>query len=350
MEPCIAVLSPPFPEWKGLFTTPGLPAKLKKGEGEGGYMKANQVKICHLEEFVTLAETLSYTEAARKHYLSTSALSKHITALEGLMGEKLFVRDARSVELTDKGRRFYEGVQPIVEEYSRFIADFKRSCRRKDRRLVVCLAARPPYLVGALSDLSAQGSMPFNPMYVSGLDRPYERFLEDTVDSVTIMYDSDRIDTERFDIEKVASVPLVAVMPASHPLAARESLSFARDLEGQTLVKLRSRFFAHGWDAIETLLKRHSVSARSTSSFVPSSFELAILNGLEDILLIPEAPTTPLSFLESGHYRVVPFNDHPCFDVVVVWSKKTTDTSVAAEYASRLRASIAEKSPDYSPQ
>ena len=303
-------------------------------------MRGSQVKICQLQEFVTLAETLNYSKAAKKHFLSTSALSKHIVSLENAVSATLFTRDARSVELTDDGQLFYEGMQPILEDMERFMSDFRRRQHGLEKRLMVSLAIRPPYLVSALSEIGSGEQLPFHVSYVSSLDRPYERFLEETPDSLAIMYNSQRIDTERFGIEKLTEVPLVAVLPVDHPLASKERLSFDRDLNGQTLVKLTSRFFAHGWDAIETLLERHGVQAKSTSSFVASSFELAILNGLRDILLIPQAPTAPLTFLESGRYKVLEFEERRCFEVVGVWARDMTEPLIAQTYAALLREAL----------
>ena len=309
--------------------------------------RGNHVKICQLEEFVTLAEKLNFSEAAKAHFVSRSALSKHITALENALGEILFSRDSKSLELTDAGRAFYEGIQPILEEYEHFVAEYKQARRGAGKRLQVSLSIRPPYLVNALSELSAPGALPFGVSYVSSVDMPYGRFLESTQDSIAIMYDSAKVDRGQFSVEKIAEVPLVAIVPSTHPLADRDRISFCRDLQGQTLVKLRSRFFSHGWDAIETLLDRHGVQARSSSSFVASSFELAILNGLRDILLIPESPTAPLAFLENGRHKALQFQERVCFDVIVAWNERTTDAECAREYAKRLRKAISATTPAY---
>ena len=50
--------------------------------------------------FLALAETLNYTEAARRLYMTHQALSKQIARLEETLNHRLFVRSTRSVQLT----------------------------------------------------------------------------------------------------------------------------------------------------------------------------------------------------------------------------------------------------------
>lgn len=57
----------------------------------------------HMTEFLVLAETLSYFEAAEKLYISQASLSRHIKALEEALGVQLFDRSTRSVKLTSSG-------------------------------------------------------------------------------------------------------------------------------------------------------------------------------------------------------------------------------------------------------
>jgi LysR family positive regulator for ilvC len=59
-----------------------------------------------LTVFLSLAATLHFGRASRECNLSPSALSRTILRLEEELGQRLFVRDNRSVELTPAGLRF----------------------------------------------------------------------------------------------------------------------------------------------------------------------------------------------------------------------------------------------------
>ena len=57
-----------------------------------------------IEYFVTLAECLSFTQAAAVHSVSQTAISQYIASLEGKLQVRLFNRNDHSVSLTDAGQ------------------------------------------------------------------------------------------------------------------------------------------------------------------------------------------------------------------------------------------------------
>ena len=60
-----------------------------------------------LDCFLTVAETLNFSQAAKQLYLSQAAVSQQIQSLEKELGFPLFVRTRHQVELTEAGRYFY---------------------------------------------------------------------------------------------------------------------------------------------------------------------------------------------------------------------------------------------------
>jgi LysR family transcriptional regulator for bpeEF and oprC len=66
--------------------------------------------------FVHVAETRSFTEAAHRLGLTSSAISKAITRLETEMGVRLLLRTTRSVGLSDDGKNFFEHCQQILTD------------------------------------------------------------------------------------------------------------------------------------------------------------------------------------------------------------------------------------------
>ena len=62
------------------------------------------MELRQLEHFVAVAEELHFTRAAARVHVVQSSLSASIKALEGDLGEALFVRDNRRVTLTQAGR------------------------------------------------------------------------------------------------------------------------------------------------------------------------------------------------------------------------------------------------------
>ncbi len=66
------------------------------------------------EQFIRVAQTGSFTQAARAMGLTASALSKRVKALEARLGVRLLNRTTRRVALTDAGRAFLERAEAIV--------------------------------------------------------------------------------------------------------------------------------------------------------------------------------------------------------------------------------------------
>ena len=71
------------------------------------------MQIEHYREFIVLAEELHYRNAARRLCMTQSTLSKHISALEGHYGVRLFERDKLHVSLTSKGSILLESATTL---------------------------------------------------------------------------------------------------------------------------------------------------------------------------------------------------------------------------------------------
>lgn len=71
-----------------------------------------------LREFVVLADTCSYSEAAERLFMGQSSLSKHIKALEQELGVELFERTSRRVKLSAEGEQLLAEAFACLEEES----------------------------------------------------------------------------------------------------------------------------------------------------------------------------------------------------------------------------------------
>jgi DNA-binding transcriptional LysR family regulator len=73
-------------------------------------------KVSGVEEFVRVAESLSFARAAASLGLTNSGVSKAIRLLEGRLGVRLLNRTTRNVSLTDDGNIFYERASKWIAE------------------------------------------------------------------------------------------------------------------------------------------------------------------------------------------------------------------------------------------
>lgn len=77
-----------------------------------------------LRTFLAVAQTLSFTQAARRLGLRQSTVSQHVRRLEDATGRQLFTRDTHSVELTEDGEAMLGFARTILQAHERAAAFF----------------------------------------------------------------------------------------------------------------------------------------------------------------------------------------------------------------------------------
>ncbi|MFB7127781.1 LysR family transcriptional regulator [Kitasatospora sp. NPDC056273] len=76
-----------------------------------------------LRGFVATAETLHFGRAAERLHTAQQALSRDVRTLEGLLGDALFTRTTRSVELTPAGRRLLPRARRFLALHDEILAE-----------------------------------------------------------------------------------------------------------------------------------------------------------------------------------------------------------------------------------
>lgn len=84
------------------------------------------MKISDLEVFLSVADELSFSETARKLYISQSAVSQNIRKTEEELGFPLFQRSKHSVRLTEQGSIMKDAVSGILQSYRQAVSNCAR--------------------------------------------------------------------------------------------------------------------------------------------------------------------------------------------------------------------------------
>jgi DNA-binding transcriptional LysR family regulator len=85
--------------------------------------------LAQVRAFLAVAELRHFSRAAARLNLTQQALSKRIQRLEQLLGEPLFARDSRAVELTDAGSRFLPHARALLIAADNAVADTRAISR-----------------------------------------------------------------------------------------------------------------------------------------------------------------------------------------------------------------------------
>jgi DNA-binding transcriptional LysR family regulator len=173
-----------------------------------------------LRYFVALADHLNYGRAAESLHIAQPVLSRQIRAFEDELRVQLFVRDKRRVELTPAGDQLLIDAGPLLA-----------GADALQRRVNVAARGRDVFTVGFMPGLIVTA-----PARALEAAHPGLRVevLRTTWDDQTAAIRDGRVDVSyvRLPIDQrglrllaLFSEPRVVMLPATHPLAGRPSVS-----------------------------------------------------------------------------------------------------------------------------
>lgn len=87
--------------------------------------------------FLCLAETLNFTETAKRMFMTQQGVSKNIANIEDKLKFPLFVRSSRSVSLTPEGKRCYDLFSSFMKNYDAFVADGRKKQNNESQMIWV---------------------------------------------------------------------------------------------------------------------------------------------------------------------------------------------------------------------
>jgi DNA-binding transcriptional LysR family regulator len=181
--------------------------------------------------FVAVAEELNFGRAADRLHIAQPVLSRQIRALERDLHTQLFVRDSSGTQLTKAG------VQ-LLADAPLLLANADAARRR------VAQAARPKstFTVGFMPGLTVTG--PVRALSDAHPDLTVDVLRTDRTNQVTVLHDGRAdisyirmpVDLTGLQTSALFSEPRVAVVPATHRLAGKESVGLA-DLADEHLLQ-----------------------------------------------------------------------------------------------------------------
>lgn len=217
-----------------------------------------------LKTFCDLVDTGSFSKAARENFVSQSAVSQQLRALESRYGRRLVERSpGRPIVLTDAGRLLYSEGKAILERFRALDQRLHQNLQVRTGTVRVAtvyslgLHALPPYVKQFLHE---------NPQVnvrveYSRTDKVYEACLDGTIDLGIVAQPTRRAQLE---IIPLKPDPLLLVVSPEHALARQQSVSLSR-LRGEPFVAFERSVPTR--KAIDRLLKEHRVSVTIVTEF-----------------------------------------------------------------------------------
>lgn len=190
--------------------------------------------------FVAVAETGSFSQAAKQLFLTQSALSGLIKELEQSLNCKLFDRTTRQVTLSNMGERLLPQAKRVLNELNLLEIEAKNLTNLEQGQ--VRLAVSQQFAASAMPDIIAQFREQFPSIHISLLDGSVEAVLKSLQNGeVDLGIGAERAYDNNIQAEYLFELPFYAVLPEHHPLTKFEQVPWV-ELENQSLITLAGPF------------------------------------------------------------------------------------------------------------
>lgn len=254
-------------------------------------------------EFIVLARCLNYTEAAEKLHITQPALSKHVMALEREFDAELFVRNRRTVQLSEAGRILFGCAMEIVDAYDRANAAIATVVKERPIRVDGILYDNTVSSIISLSSvlLNDQHHVPI--LFEHHEDRPLFDLLEQDEIDIVFAYDEEHALEEKGLVFKpLVQTQFVAVIDRDHPLADRPELQMS-ELANETFIQFIDEYSVSGWRRIEQVCHTHGFEPKKRPKLgrAVTSYATTLPDGG---VLILQKNLRQLKFLEEVNQTV----------------------------------------------
>ena len=195
------------------------------------------LSIYHIQLFLTLAKERNFSRAAKLLHIAQPTLTRRIQVLEEMIGEELFLRDKRPVELTAAGEYLFTEWSALADKFEKDLENARSISRRRKNMLTVGAmdsARRLTPMETTDRQLRALSGITITTEYV-----PINNWLayvqNGAIDIMTsLSFELPYIDNS-LEYETIYTCPLLACMLKTNPLANRRSIELS-DLKDQEFI------------------------------------------------------------------------------------------------------------------
>jgi DNA-binding transcriptional LysR family regulator len=206
------------------------------------------LELKHLASFLAVAEQLSFVRAARQLHLSQPALSGQIRKLEEELGVQLFLRNRRTVRLTDAGRIFQEEARATLARAKQAADRAQKAARGEIGRLRIGFVSSAaleivPDIVVAFRKQHPEVTLDLiNVRTVSQV----KGLIGKTIDVGFLRLP---LSNDQLSITVIHREPFVAVLPKDHPLARNRQIR-VEQLRNESFIAYGRRWAPGFYDTV----------------------------------------------------------------------------------------------------
>lgn len=275
-----------------------------------------------LDFFISVVETDTFLIAAEKLHISQSNLSKQIRKLESELNIKLLDRSKRSASLTEAGVAFYQEALQLSGQYHQTLKKMQqyRETIANEIRIGTLPILAQYHLTSLIKNFSFQ-----HPEIHLSISEVEEQELTDSLENNfdLIIARRNMFDSHSYIFHTLASDRLCVVLPSSHPLALKKSISI-HEICNEKFLLMKP------YTSIYRLCTELFTDAGITPNIIRTSRMESIISAVsvkEGIGLLPEKN---FHLFQHTNTVSVPLKESPLLSIVVAY-KKNSSPSISAK-------------------
>lgn len=194
------------------------------------------MELKYLQEFVTLERIRNYTQAAEVLYTTESTLSRHIRQLEKELGQPLFLRTTRRIDLTSFGIQFLQYAIRLVTVMQECETNLLNKVADYSERLIIGVfgqISHYPQIQDSLNRFAASDPDCVVGTVQGDITQLKEKLLLREYNLSIVRENATHFD-DKFDRMPLQEEPLCVVMPKDDPIAQGDSVHVS-EIEGRNV-------------------------------------------------------------------------------------------------------------------
>lgn len=212
-----------------------------------------------LKCFIAVADNLSFTKAAQDLYFSTPTVTHHIQQLEEELNVKLFIRNKKSVHLTQEGRVFYAEANHLLKRVD-LIKEKLNTSQNKSMLRIGCTSHAELIMMTSQLHFLKEKYPDVKPyITIEPYNQLLEMFKEKQLDIILITENMIKHEYFPYQYYHLQNTTTYALCPKNHMLSTRKNISF-QELENETLIRLHHKFIpAASKNTLKELIQTHEI-------------------------------------------------------------------------------------------
>ena len=282
------------------------------------------MNINQLKYFIAVAEYRSFTKAANQYYISQTAITQQVQALEETMDVQLIDRSRRPITLTPAGNVFLGEAKAILERMNAAIG------RVRDASTGLVGSLRVGYTKGYERSNLSNLLRAFHQEYPNILitccrcdtDTLAAGLLNGDYDIIFTWDSTNILEEGQVDHRLVERVPLVVALYAGHPLSGRHTLN-RKELRGESILYMSpsGRDDSFGDSRFIELYRKAGYQPDILFRSSDAESVLMMVAAEEGISILPSYVTSKLK--DADNLVFIPLvGEEEYEEIIAVWKKE----------------------------